>query len=320
STKNYGIDANLRVQMIPVDNDGIIDRTRGEKGYLFFGLRRGGSAYYALDATNPDAPSLMWRLDGTDLPALGETWSSPVPTKINIAGDERHVVIFAGGYDNAQDNYDPRTDSLGKAVYIVDSARGDLIWHGARSGGTRDFPDMNYSIPADIKVIDLDGDGFADRMYAADMGGQIWRFDIFNGQPTSSLVTGGVIARLGSAGLASPTRADARRFYYAPDVALASTRAGAFLHIGIGSGYRAHPNETDNENRFYALRDHDPFRHLAQAEFDSRTVIVEDHLADITDPDDPDAVVEPGSSGWMMRLGAGEKVLAEARTFNNDVF
>src|SRR5690606_15893479 len=294
STKNYGIDANLRVQMIPVDNDGIIDRTRGEKGYLFFGLRRGGSAYYALDATNPDAPSLMWRLDGTDLPALGETWSSPVPTKINIAGDERHVVIFAGGYDNAQDNYDPRTDSLSKAVYIVDSARGDLIWHGARSGGTRDFPDMDYSIPADVKVIDLDADGFADRMYAADMGGQVWRFDIFNGQPASSLVTGGVIAQLGSAGLGSPTVADARRFYYSPDVALASTREGTFLHIGIGSGYRAHPNETANENRFYAIRDYSPFRHRTQSEFDALDILTEDDLTNITDRANLQAVLDTG--------------------------
>src|SRR5690606_25023138 len=164
--------------------------------------------------------------------------------------------------DEAQDNYEPRTDHFGNALYIVDSETGELIWHGARSGGTREFPDMRYSIPADVKVIDLDADGFADRMYAADMGGQIWRFDIFNGEPASNLVTGGVIARLGSAGIDNPTRADTRRFYYAPDVALATTRAGTFLHIGIGSGYRAHQNETDNENRFYALRDNEPFRHL----------------------------------------------------------
>src|SRR5690606_1488324 len=111
---------------------------------------------------------------------------------------------------------------------------------------------------------------------------------------------------------------------------LASTRAGAFLHIGIGSGYRAHPNETQNENRFYALRDHDPrdldprdhdpFRHLSQAEFDARQVVTEEDLVDVTDPSDPSAVLQPGSAGWMMRLAPGEKVLAEARTFDNDVY
>src|SRR5690606_30898530 len=114
-------------------------------------------------------------------------------------------------------------DGLGNAIYIVDSASGDVLWHGGGGdAATYTFSDMDYSIPADVKVIDLDADGFADRMYAADMGGQVWRFDIFNGQPASSLVTGGVIAQLGSAGLGSPTVADARRFYYSPDVALAS--------------------------------------------------------------------------------------------------
>jgi len=320
-SKQYGIDGNLRVQVI-ADHDGIIDAASGEKVYLFFGLRRGGSAYYGLDVTNPDAPTLLWRLDGTSLAGLGQTWSSPVPTQIKVGTESRHVVIFAGGYDTSQDvaNVVPGPDALGNAIYIVDSVTGELIWRGSNASATRTFADMNYSIPADLKVIDLDSDGFADRIYGADMGGQVWRFDIFNGQSASNLVTGGVIARLGSAGLGSPTLADARRFYYAPDVALATTRAGTFLHIGIGSGFRAHPNETANLNRFYALRDYDPFRHLTQAEFNARTVITEDHLADITDPDDPNAVVEHGSAGWMLRLRTGEKVLAEARTFDNEVY
>ena len=33
-------------------------RSRGEKVYLFFGMRRGGDFYYALDVTDPDAPQL----------------------------------------------------------------------------------------------------------------------------------------------------------------------------------------------------------------------------------------------------------------------
>ena len=53
---------------------------------------------------------------------------------------------------------------------------------------------MNNSIPGRITVIDTNGDGFADRMYAGDMGGRVWRFDIINGSGASTLVTGGVIA------------------------------------------------------------------------------------------------------------------------------
>jgi len=320
-TKHYGIDGNLRLQVLTNDHDGIVDPSSGEKVYLFFGMRRGGHAYYALDVTNPDAPSLLWRVDGSDLPGLGQTWSSPVPTQIKVGTTKRNVVIFAGGYDTSQDvaNDVPGPDGLGNAIYILDSETGQVIWRGGNTNdATRRFDDMRYSMPADLKVIDLDSDGFADRIYGADMGGQVWRFDVFNGEPASSLVTGGVIARLGSAGLGSPTLADARRFYYAPDVALATTREGTFLHIGIGSGFRSHPNQTSIEDRFYALRDYEPFRHRTQAEFDSLTPITEGDLTDITSS--PNAVVGHGSRGWMLRLRTGEKVLAEARTFHNDVY
>ncbi len=81
---------------------------------------------------------------------------------------------------------------------------------------------MTHSIPADVRVFDLTGDGFADRMYAADMGGRVWRFDIHNGQTRANLVTGGVFASLGNAHLATHPVATTRRFYSAPDAAFLS--------------------------------------------------------------------------------------------------
>jgi type IV pilus assembly protein PilY1 len=182
---------------------------------------------------------------------------------------------------------------------------------------------MSNSIPADVRVLDLNGDRLADRMYAADMGGQVWRFDILNGQPRGSLVNGGVIAQLGAAGLGLPTPADTRRFYYAPDVALASTNQYSYLHVGIGSGYRAHPNETANHNAFYALRDYRTFSAMTQLEYDAFVPIVPANLVDVTT--DVTANVPQGSPGWRLDLTAGggwngEKVLAETRTFNNRVF
>ena len=41
------------------------------------------------------------------------------------------------------------------------------------------------------------GDGYSDRMYAADLGGRIFRYDITNGNSASTLVAGGVFAALG---------------------------------------------------------------------------------------------------------------------------
>jgi type IV pilus assembly protein PilY1 len=171
----------------------------------------------------------------------------------------------------------------------------------------------------------MDSDGYADRMYAADMGGQVWRFDIFNGQDADALVTGGVIAQLGAAGMGTPTAVESRRFYYSPDVALVSNDGQSFVHIGVGSGQRAHPNATTTQDRFYALRDYVPFAARTQAEYDAiaSSPVTDADLTDVTD--DINAVVPAGSPGWRFELRTGggwtgEKVLAEARTFNNQVY
>jgi type IV pilus assembly protein PilY1 len=164
-------------------------------------------------------------------------------------------------------------------------------------------------------------------MYASDMGGQIWRFDITNGSTRANLVRGGMIAQLGGAPTAGgdPTYVDNRRFYYAPDVALVSKGTQRFIHIGIGSGHRESPNSELNHDRFYALRDYSPFTTLTQAQFNTREAapIKEANLVDITDDLNP--TFPPTTAGWRMELRQGntwegEKVLAEARTFANRVF
>ncbi|HET8698963.1 MAG TPA: PilC/PilY family type IV pilus protein, partial [Gammaproteobacteria bacterium] len=340
SQKNYGVDGSLRIQAIG-DNDGMVEEADGERVYLFFGMRRGGDALYALDVTQPTHPKVLWRHDSQTLPGAGQSWSSAVPTRITVSGAAQNsnklVVVVGGGYDPSQDgdpagtpvhpNADAAADDAGNSLYILDSVTGALLWHGTKDGGDKDFDvtgkSMDYSIPADVKVVDIDGDNFADRMYAADMGGQVWRFDIHNGKPASQLVTGGVIAQLSSATDATPpsTLADVRRFYSSPDVAIATDKQthSHFVHVGIGSGHRVHPLSLDNHDRFYALRDKNlPLGSMTQAQFDAVTPITDSDLTAITTAS---TAMSQDAVGWKLELNAsaGEKVLSEARTFNNVV-
>jgi type IV pilus assembly protein PilY1 len=168
-------------------------------------------------------------------------------------------------------------------------------------------------------VIDFSGDGFADRMYASDLGGQVWRFDILNGEQPDTLVTGGVIARLGAEGLGSPTAAETRRFYNSPDVALFTdaVQQRRFIAINIGSGYRAHPLDLGAADRFYSLRDPDVFNRLDQAAFDSYPVITDADLVEVSG--DKGAVVTSSDRGWKFTLPASQKILADSLTFDDEV-
>ena len=180
---------------------------------------------------------------------------------------------------------------------------------------------MTRAIPTQIRVLDISGDGFADRMYAADMGGQIWRFDLMNGNDPLNLVEGGVIARLGAEGLGAPTPADTRRFYNTPDVSMFTDPVQEdrrYLAISIGSGYRAHPFDLNAADRFYSLRDPDVFRQLDETDYANYDVITDDELVEVSGS--VRVELGPADRGWRFTLPANEKVLADSITFNNEVF
>ncbi len=269
----YGMDGALSVWHNDLNNNGVVfDEYNvletGESVYLYAGMRRGGNYYYALNVTDRANPKLLWKITGGtgDFAELGETWSRPMVTKIKLFDGtslvDRTVLIFAGGYDTAQDSVSvPASDAVGRAIYIVDAATGQRIWW-ASSDATANLvlTDMTNSIPSDVRVIDINADGFADRLYVGDMGGRVFRIDFDNATNTgvANFATGGLLASLGGV-----DEANNRRFYYPPDVALIydkkTTTPGFKLTVSIGSGYRAHPLNMVNEDRFYMIKDSDVY-------------------------------------------------------------
>ncbi len=331
STKFYGVDGSMQVLKIDVNQNGIVEPAQGDRVYLYFGMRRGGNYYYALDVTDKAAPKFLWKDSSVELPGLAQTWSTPAVAKVNVNSasqtqSRKYVLIFGGGYEEDQDPNSTTlltsysTDTTGNRIFMVDAETGARLWYagGTGSGANRVLTKMNNSIPSDIRVIDLDNDGFADRMYAGDMGGRLWRFDITNGAVPNSLVTGGVIAALGNADDATHPAVSTRRFYYAPDVSLIRSNNTAFLNIAIGSGYRASPLNLQVDERLYSIRDRDVFNKLTQAQYDAYAVLTETSLVDVTA--DITTTVSPSANGWRIDLILdGEKVLAESRTFNNKI-
>ncbi|MGQ0385035.1 MAG: pilus assembly protein [Gammaproteobacteria bacterium] len=338
SQRTYGLDGNIRVLRHEVNANGVLEPSLGERVYLFFGMRMGGHEYFGLNVTDRDNPVLMWRIGPNELapkrlPSAGQSWSTPTVARVNIAGatyatgnTQQYVLVFGGGYDTVQENGPYAVDSSGNQLFLVDALSGNLLWYAGPSsdtGAALRHASMTHSIPGDVRVFDLSGDGFADRMYAADMGGRVWRFDIHNGQDRANLVTGGVFASLGNAHLSTHPNATTRRFYSAPDLSILSQGGRTWINVALGSGYRGHPLNLDTQDRFYSLRDHRPFARLTQAQYDAATVITEAdvNLIDVTTDIAP--TIPPGAAGWRLDLRrpgglwTGEKSLSESRTIQS---
>ncbi len=333
----YGLDGDISSWFDDKNNNTVIDP--GEDAYLFVGMRRGGNNYYALDISDVSKPKLKWVIRGGNggtpgYEELAQTWSKANVATMRINGVDAHpVLVFGGGYAINQDDtrnvptQPTRIDNEGRALFIADVKTGEKLWSATpnNTGAGADhlhMPEMQYSIPGNIRVLDIDFDGNADQMYASDMGGQIWRFDINNSGNSEPFVRGGVMADL------SGTDAeDARRFYYEPDVSLISKDGLRFLSIAIGSGWRAHPLDDVIQDRLYMLRIEDVYgappdygRIVGSGASATWQPITEADLLDVTNDVNPLASDILAKNGWMIRLEEqGEKALSETVTINNQL-
>lgn len=333
SPKHYNLDGSVRVLKYDVNGDGIVDSAAGDRVFIYVGQGRGGSNYYAMDVTDRNNPKFMWQIGASQLPFIGQAWSNPVIAKVNInsanqVSRQKLVLIFAAGYDTAEEvpGYSS-SDGVGTGLYMVDAVSGALLWSASQNGhgSNADFQSnrMDHSIPADVAVLDTNGDGFADRMYVGDLAGQLWRFDIWNGQAPASLVTGGVIASVGAHDIGGAGIADNRRFYNTPDIAVVQRKGQpTYMNISIGSGYRGHPLNIATQDKFYAIRDYNPFTQLTQAQYNALTPLADADLTDITNVLTP--TLSQVANGWKLNMNTGgswvgEKVLASASTISNQI-
>lgn len=251
----------------------------GNVAYIFLAARRGGRVLYALDVSSPTAPKFLWKHTNQDagFAELGQTWSQPRvailscvqnpdynPTTCNPSAtpplDPGYpVLVFGAGYDPNEDTEPPAADTMGRGIFILEASTGKLLW-SAKSGGSTDsctgnpcqLRSMTYAMPADITLIDRDFDGFIDRLYAADLGGNIWRVDLkpqtTSGYGPSTWQTS-LLAALGGSGTTK------RKFFFPPDAVL-TKRYDVVLAV---TGDREHPLRSQQANnivnRFYMIKD-----------------------------------------------------------------
>ena len=326
TAKVYGVDGSPVVHFNDADGDGVVDS--GDKVWLFFGLRRGGSSYYAVDITVPDSPKLMWHINDqtANFSELGQSWSKPVVSYIKPYGD-KPVLVFSAGYSTNKDLSGIATeDPNGRGIFIVDAQTGSLVW--------RLTPETQYqgkhSVAGGVAVMDSDLDGYTDRIYFADTGGSVWRVDAVG---ETSDWTHYELAKLSDG-----TTAGDRRFFYEPVVARTFTKVveetdivvdGSsetivtrttvpFDAVVIGSGTRPSPLGTTTQDKFFMLKDNRVVSATTTVDTTPSTITITDLVAiESTEPKTAEEIDQfdkamTGKSGWYYSLVGSEKSLSPA--------
>ncbi|WP_028293417.1 PilC/PilY family type IV pilus protein [Oceanobacter kriegii] len=324
TSKTYGLDGRISYYHIDENNNDFIDSS--EVALLYVGMRRGGRNYYALDVSDRDEPKLAWQISGGDdnFEELGQSWSEMTPITILWNGQEKDVLVFGGGYDEAEDEYNQRTDhSMGNAIYMVDPITGELLWKASKTGADLNLGEMTSGFANDIVPVDYDGDRDIDILYAADLGGRIWRFDLAQTDDDSSspstFAKGGVVANLGS----DNTEISNVRFFSSLDVSYIDE--GTFetesngqtieftqgrYQLVIGSGYRAHPLNTTTVDNIYFINDFD-----TTTVPDSYPNLQKSDLADLTNTGSS-TLAQQRAGAYYKLTESGEKVLSDAITMD----
>jgi type IV pilus assembly protein PilY1 len=156
--------------------------------WLVGGVGSSGKEVFALDITNPanfgenNAASLVkgdWTNASTGLSKLGNSVGTPIITRMH---NGQWAIIFGNGFGSG--------GSAGVYIGLVDKNSGAVTFQFLDTGvGSSTTPNgIAY-----VTSVDLDGDHIADYLYAGDLRGNVWRFDV-----TSSSTGSWTVSKFGN--------------------------------------------------------------------------------------------------------------------------
>ena len=167
----YFVDNTVAIGDAYINFDGAASDSSGRWGTALVGtLGAGGKGLFALDVSDPmnfSASDVLWDIDSTDtgFADLGYTFAKASIVKLNDDNGTNNNdwgVVVGNGYSSTS----------GKAVlYIIGLRTGEIIWKKEvdTTGGN------GLSTPI---VVDTDGNNVVDAVYAGDLKGNMWKFDI----------------------------------------------------------------------------------------------------------------------------------------------
>lgn len=200
---NYG--HRYYVDLAPTVSDVYINS--GWRTVLIGGYRAGGRGLFALDVTNPSAFSeenadntVLWEFTSDDDIDLGHTFSKPT---MALMENGKWAAIFGNGYNDL--------GSGAAKLYILFLEQGldgtwtpgvDYLKISTNAGSTSNRNGLSTPV-----LVDSNGNGKVDRIYAGDLTGNLWAFDVSQNTQGSwdvAYKSGGTPKPLFSAGATQP--------------------------------------------------------------------------------------------------------------------
>lgn len=283
---------------------------------LVGGLRTGGQGYYGLEVTNPTASAadmVLWEFTDVNDADMGFSYAKPLLVKAN---NGRWVVIVANGYNSTIADGHVGT---GRAVlYVLDAADGEMLAKISVGSGNLTTPsglsspvaasDRDINVFAD-KSTGTDPDDFTvDYVYAGDLAGNLWKFDLSSSNPGDW--SDGYL--LYAAGSGQPITAQ-------PAVGSTLARSSApnnadhrYVYFGTGQYLAPSDISTTNTQAFYGIIDDDTCTSSTSACISSGDLTSQTQSSDgrVTS-----AELATNSKGWDLALtvsGASERVIGQA--------
>ncbi len=289
--------------------------------FLVGGARAGGRGIYVLDVTDPssltetNADNIV-QFEFTD-PDLGYTFSKPVIAKMNngrwaaIVGNGYHA---NGGDGTAKvfiiylDNAAPRFTTLETKVGSI--VGGDCLALSSQCNGM-----------SGAAVVDITGDGVADRIFAGDLEGNLWAFDVTDQSESnwrSAYPKTGTPAPLFSSPGEPITETPAVGLH--PTRSALSTAPNLMVYFGTGQYMAKGDNTSSPLNAFYGIWDNGISYNIDQSMLKEQLITNKGVSRDITDYKVAYSLSGmPLELGWFEELPTSRERSVTSASVRNDI-
>lgn len=271
-------------------------------------LGAGGKSVFALDITDPDSPmdagKVLWEFDGgAHASKMGYVFG---PAGVARFHDGNFYAVFANGYGSAD-------KQAGLFLVRVDNPT-DYIYIDTKYGSAAAENGLST-----VKLVDLNNDRIVDAIYAGDLQGNLWKFDV------SDTVAANWKTSLGSVASPKPLfvakDAGGKRQPIQGQVSVSLPPPGvsgnAMVFFGTGRYFVKGDSTNLDIQSFYGVLDRDGEDTLGRGDLWTQSVVFEGAMGSqevrVTSGNPPDWSAK---RGWVMDLlppdkaAHGERVIA----------